>query len=157
MLCCGTVWGRPFSTSVQPPRTCLESKRLSLDQNFRAKEGGKENTSPFFSFLWLIYVANTSARVNVPKLEPEEKKVFALSLCKFSRNNSSGNAWYAGYPMIPYVSSPVNRVLRWPLCEKRSGARGGRLPNNINTGSSTNSKCSLYQFDLYLLVLFPYF
>ena len=48
VLCCGTVCGRPFSTSVQPPRTCLESRRLSLDENLRATEGGKDKTSLFF-------------------------------------------------------------------------------------------------------------
>ena len=48
VLCCGTLWGRPFSTSVQPSKTCLESRCLSLDENFRAKEGGKEKTSLFF-------------------------------------------------------------------------------------------------------------
>ena len=48
VLCCGTVWGRPFSTSVQPLKTCLESRCLSLDENFRAKGGGKVKTSLFF-------------------------------------------------------------------------------------------------------------
>ena len=48
VLCCGTQWGRPFSTSVQPSKTCLESRGLSLDENFRAREGGKEKTSLFF-------------------------------------------------------------------------------------------------------------
>ena len=48
VLCCGTVCGRPFSTFVQPPRTCLESRRLSLDENLRATEGGKDKTSLFF-------------------------------------------------------------------------------------------------------------
>ena len=48
VLCCGTLWGRPFSTSLQPPKTCLEFRCLFLDENFRAKEGGKEKTSLFF-------------------------------------------------------------------------------------------------------------
>ena len=48
VLCCGTQWGRPFSTSVQPSKTCFESRGLSLDENFRAREGGKEKTSLFF-------------------------------------------------------------------------------------------------------------
>ena len=48
VLCCGTLWGRPFSTSVQPSKTCLDSRCLSLDENFPAKEGGKEKTSLFF-------------------------------------------------------------------------------------------------------------
>ena len=48
VLCCGTLRGRPFSTSVQPSKTCLESRCLSLDENFRAMEGGKEKTSLFF-------------------------------------------------------------------------------------------------------------
>ena len=48
VLCCGTVWGRPFSTFVQPPRTCLETRRLSLDENLRATQGWKDETSLFF-------------------------------------------------------------------------------------------------------------
>ena len=48
VLCCRTVWGRPFSTFVQPPRTCLETRRLSLDENLRARQGGKDETSLFF-------------------------------------------------------------------------------------------------------------
>ena len=48
VLCCGTVWGRPFSTFVQPPRTCLETRRLSLNENLRARQGWKDETSLFF-------------------------------------------------------------------------------------------------------------
>ena len=48
VLCCGTVWGRPFSTFVQPPRTCLETRRLSLNENLRATQGWKDETSLFF-------------------------------------------------------------------------------------------------------------
>ena len=42
------VWdcmGRPFSTFVQPSRTCLETRRLSLNENLRATQGGKDETS----------------------------------------------------------------------------------------------------------------
>ena len=59
---------------------------------------------------------NISARVNARKLEVEQKKSFSPSLCKFSRNNSSRNAWYAVYRMVPFASSPVSHVLRSPLC-----------------------------------------
>ena len=75
VLCCGTVCGRPFSTSVQPPRTCLETRRLSLNENLRARQGGKDTKRlSSFSFLWLACVANVSARVNARKLETEQKK-----------------------------------------------------------------------------------
>ena len=56
---------------------------LSLSMKiFAPREAGRRKRLSSFSFLWLAYVANASARVSqaVPKLEPEEKKAFALSL-----------------------------------------------------------------------------
>ena len=96
VLCCGTVWGRPFSTSVQPPRSA-SNPGVSLSMKICApRKAGRTKRLSSFYFLWLARVANVSARVNARKLETEQKKknifAFSLSLYKFSRNNSSGNA-----------------------------------------------------------------
>ena len=96
VLCCGTVWGRPFSTSVQPPRSA-SNPGVSLSMKICApQKAGRTKRLSSFYFLWLARVANVSARVNARKLETEQKKknifAFSLSLYKFSRNNSSGNA-----------------------------------------------------------------
>ena len=79
MLCCGTVWGRPFSTSVQPPRSASNpGVSLSMKICVPRKAGRTKRLSSFY-FLWLACVANVSARVNARKLETT-KKNFALSL-----------------------------------------------------------------------------
>ena len=49
---------------------------------FAPRKAGRRKRLSSFSFLWLAYVANASARVSqaVPKLEPEEKRLlFSLS------------------------------------------------------------------------------
>ena len=88
----------PLLCSLPKPAS-IPDVSLSM-KIFAPRKAGRRKRLSSFSFLWLAYVANASARVSqaVPKLEPEEKKAFALSLCTFSRNNSSGHAWYAGYP-----------------------------------------------------------
>ena len=74
MLCCGTVWGRPFSTSVQPPRSASNpGVSLSMKICVLRKAGRTKRLSSFY-FLWLACVANVSARVNARKLETEQKK-----------------------------------------------------------------------------------
>ena len=50
---------------------------------FAPRKAGRRKRLSSFSFLWLAYVANASARVSqaVPKLEPEEKRLlFSLSV-----------------------------------------------------------------------------
>ena len=80
MLCCGTVWGRPFSTSVQPPRSASNpGVSLSMKICVPRKVGRTKRLSSFY-FLWLACVANVSARVNARKLETEQQKKILLIL-----------------------------------------------------------------------------
>ena len=104
LVCCvvGLNGGGLFPLLCSLPKPA-SNPDVSLSMKiFAPRKAGRRKRLSSFSFLWLAYVANASARVSqaVPKLEPEEKKAFALSLCTFSRNNSSGHAWYAGYPDV---------------------------------------------------------
>ena len=65
---CSTLWCN-----------CLVPRRLSLDENVRSKEGGKETTGkPAVSFPWSLAVHNQSlafrARLYEAKNEPSEKE-----------------------------------------------------------------------------------
>ena len=95
VLCCGTVWGGLFPLLCSLPEPA-SNPDVSLSMKICApRKAGRTKRLSSFSFLWLACVANVSARVNARKLETEQKKknfAFSLSLCKFSRNNSSGNA-----------------------------------------------------------------
>ena len=58
---------------------CLVPRRLSLDENVRAKEGGKETSAPFPWFL-AVHYQSLASTINRPKNEaPEEEAAYSAS------------------------------------------------------------------------------
>ena len=74
-------------------RGCLVPRRLSFDENVRAKEGGKETTGPFHGPLRFITSHSFRARLCHAKNEtPEEEADLEGGMYLTELNNPQGSA-----------------------------------------------------------------
>ena len=146
-----------YGGGLFPPLCSLpepaSNPNVSLSMKICApRKAGRTKRLSSFSFLWLACVANVSARVNARKLETEQKKrkhFCSLSLSASFRAIARAEMLARQSILVPCASLPVTHVSRSPVCEKRSGARGGRQSQNSSIiTTSTQGRAQLKTFSV---------